>query len=62
MTAVLPIIEKVENNKLILQDYMLSEAQLDALSKSMEHLGTPIMTRVFLDSCSITDPMFAHLL
>ena len=62
MTAVLPIIEKIENGEFILQDYMLSEQQLDALSSSLAHLGTPVISRIFLDTCKVSDSMFGKLL
>lgn len=62
MTAVLPIIEKIENGEFILQDYMLSEQQLDALSSSLAHLGTPVISRIFLDTCKVKDSMFGKLL
>ena len=62
MTAVLPIIEKIENGEFILQDYMLSEQQLDALSSSLAHLGTPVISRIFLDTCKVSDSMLGKLL
>lgn len=62
MVAVLPILSKVQHGKFILQDYLLKEVQMDALSSSIEHLGTPDITRIFLDNCRVSDHMLANLL
>ena len=58
----MPILEKIQNGKFVLQDYLLEEVQVEALSSAVEHLGTPVMTRIFLDNCRVTDKMFATLL
>lgn len=58
----LPIVEKIQNDTLILQDYFLSQGQMNGLVQAMIKLNKPELRMVFLADCNVDDEMNASLL
>ena len=61
MELMLPIVQKIQNSSLVLQNYGLQEGQLHGLAKSIWLLGQPKIKHLLLDSCKVTDTMAANL-
>lgn len=51
----LPLINKVIQNKLILQDYTLDQGHCTALARAIKQTGKPEIHSVLLDNCGIDD-------
>lgn len=62
MDVMLPIMEKIKNNHLILQDYAVSSGQVSGVAKAIVLIGKPVIKHILLDNCLMTDAMAAELL
>ena len=58
----LPLINKIYNKKLILQDYTLDSSHLAGLRDSINNQTTTILEEVMLDNCGIDDAELSLLL
>lgn len=58
----LPLINKIQNRRLILKDYTLNIGHCLALSEVWQKLGHPEVDVVHLDNCGVDDEQFSHLL
>ena len=62
MDLMLPIVNKIENNSLTLQDYSLQPGQINGLAQAMIQTGKPLLKHVFFDNNQITDEMCANMM
>ena len=55
MDLMLPVINKIENGTLVLQDYVLQDGQVNGFCKALEITGKPEINHLFLDNCNLSD-------
>jgi len=60
--VLLPLINKIKNNTLVLKDYTLNSGHCLALAEVWKQLGAPEVKVVYLDNCGVDDEEFASLL
>ena len=58
----LPLISKIKNRKLMLQDYTLNSGHCLALAEVWTKLGRPELDIAYLDNCGVDDEEFSSLL
>ena len=55
MDLMLPIVQKITNGQLILQDYAVTEGQINGLSKAITMTKKLNVGVFYLDNCQMTD-------
>ena len=58
----LPILDKLYNKTLCLQDYHLSEGNCQGLAEACEFLDCHVVNRFFFNNCGITGDQLANIL
>lgn len=61
MELAIPILEKVHNKTLMLNDYSLSDVHTKALVKAAKFFDN-FVNRILLDNCGMTDVQFGKIL
>ena len=62
MDLALPILEKVINKTLVLQNYTLSEGHCEGLAMACELLDDQKINRILLNNCGVDGQEFAQIL
>lgn len=57
--SILPILDKVVNKTICLQNYLLSEGHVQGLAKACEHLDPRIVNRMLFNNCGMSADNFA---
>ena len=60
--VMLPLVNKVKDKTLVLQDYTLNSSHCIALAEAWIKTGRPEVEIVFLDNCGVDDEEFSYLL
>ena len=60
--VLLPLITKIKNKTLVLQDYTLDSVHCEALAEVWNKLGQPEVKIVYLDNCGVDDQEFSALI
>ena len=58
----MPILDKITNKTLVLQNYALSQGHCRGLAKSFQYLDVTRVNRVLFNNCGISGREFAELL
>ena len=60
--VMLPLVNKVKDKTLVLQDYTLNSSHCIALAEAWIKTGKPEVEVVYLDNCGVDDEEFSYLL